>query len=56
MHENDCEGIAEAIRHIRGVCGVTKNAADMSDYIQRMQVKRELLDKMRDVLDWLRRS
>ena len=54
VKDEDAESTIEAIKHIRGVAGVTPEVLDNStDWMARMRVKSELRDKILDLWNQL---
>ena len=50
MRDDDAEALLAAIRQLRGVLGVSGNVADASAYMAEERAKRELGDKLWQVL------
>ena len=47
---DDAEGLADAIRRMRGVLDVQVSTVAMEDLMNRARIKRELVDKLWEVL------
>lgn len=50
IREDDARKIIDAVLQLRGVCAVTPALVTPADWINRARVKRELLEKMTDLL------
>ena len=49
IREDDAEGIINAILMIRGIANVTTSLSSSEDYINREQIRREVVSKIYDV-------
>lgn len=50
IRDDDAVGVIEAMKQLRGVVAVTTHAADASDWMARERIRRELGDKLWQVL------
>lgn len=48
IHDEDIDGLVEAIKRMRGVLAVTKHEVTLSDYTARSKVRNELWEKVAD--------
>lgn len=51
IREDDAEAIINAIRMLKGVLAVTPNVSDINMHVAESRVKRELTDRLYDVLN-----
>lgn len=50
MRDDDAQGLVDAITQLRGVSSVRLNVADMDDWLAKDRAKRELRQKIHDLL------
>jgi hypothetical protein len=51
IREDDAEAIINAIQMLKGVLSVTPNVSDINMHVAESRVKRELTDRLYDVLN-----
>ena len=49
IREDDAQCVIDAILMIKGVSGVTTSISGSEDYMNRQQIKREVIDKIYDL-------
>jgi hypothetical protein len=50
MRDDDAESLIKAIHMLRGVLSVTPNVVDFQDHVAHMRVRREMGDKLANVI------
>ena len=54
IREDDCAGIAEAIRQLRGVCSVRAEVADLNHHLAAMQIRHEVGKKLWEIIEGMK--